>query len=58
MNKKDLNQLTKINYRLDALIERWNKEYDRNIQELLQLSTLLKNIEDGYLETNEALLAE
>ncbi len=56
MNKKDLNQLTKINYRLDALIERWNKEYDRNIQELLQLSTLLKNIEDGYLETNEALL--
>jgi hypothetical protein len=58
MNKKDLNQLTKINYRLDALTERWNKQFDQNMQELLQLSTLLKNIEDGYLETNEALLAE
>ena len=58
MNKKDLNQLTKINYRLDALAERWIKEHDRNMKELLELSVLLKNIEDGYLETNEALLAE
>lgn len=51
-------QLEVINNRLEVLIDKWNKQYDQNIQELLQLSTLLKNIEGGYLETNEALLAE
>jgi hypothetical protein len=49
-------QLKVINDRLETLINRWNKQYDQNIQELLQLSTLLQNLETGSLETNRALL--
>jgi hypothetical protein len=49
-------QLKVINTRLEVLINRWNKQYDQNIQELLQLSTLLQNLETGSLETNKALL--
>jgi hypothetical protein len=49
-------QLEVINVRLEVLINKWNKQYDQNIQELLQLSTLLQNLETGSLETNKALL--
>jgi hypothetical protein len=58
MNKKNevKKQLEVINDRMEALINRWNKQYDQNIQELLQLSTLLQNLETGSLETNKALL--
>ena len=61
MNKKTdtQKQLKVINDRLETLINRWNKQYDQNIQELLQLSVLLQNLETGSaasLETNKALL--
>jgi hypothetical protein len=58
MNKKNdtQKQLKAINNRMEALINRWNKQYDQNIQELLQLSTLLQNLETGSTETNKALL--
>ena len=58
MNKKNdvQKQLEVINVRLEVLINKWNKQYDQNIQELLQLSTLLQNLETGSLETNKALL--
>jgi hypothetical protein len=58
MNKKNdvQKQLKVINDRMEALINRWNKQYDQNIQELLQLSTLLQNLETGSTETNKALL--
>ena len=61
MNKKNdiQKQLKVVNNRLETLINRWNKQYDQNIQELLQLSVLLQNLETGSaasLETNKALL--
>lgn len=58
MNKKNeiKKQIEVINVRLEVLINKWNKQYDQNIQELLQLSTLLQNLETGSLETNKALL--
>jgi hypothetical protein len=58
MNKKNevSKQLEVINVRLEVLINKWNKQYDQNIQELLQLSTLLQNLQTGSLETNKALL--
>jgi hypothetical protein len=58
MNKKNevKKQLEMINVRLDVLINKWNRQYDQNIQELLQLSTLLQNLQTGSLETNKALL--
>ena len=58
MNKKNdiKKQLEVINVRLEVLINKWNKQYDQNIQELLQLSVLLQNLETGNLETNKALL--
>jgi hypothetical protein len=58
MNKKNdvQKQLKVINDRMEVLINRWNKQYDQNIQELLQLSTLLQNLETGSTETNKALL--
>jgi len=61
MNKKNdiKKQLEVINVRLEVLINKWNKQYDQNIQELLQLSVLLQNLEtgtSGSLETNKALL--
>jgi len=58
MNKKNevQKQLKVINARLEILIDRWNRQYDQNIQELLQLSTLLVNLENNSTETNKALL--
>ena len=58
MNKNNevQKQLKVINARLEILIDRWNRQYDQNIQELLQLSVLLQNLETGSLETNKALL--
>jgi hypothetical protein len=58
MNKKNevKKQLEVINTRLEVLINKWNKQHDQNIQELLQLSVLLQNLETGSLETNKALL--
>jgi hypothetical protein len=58
MNKKNdtQKQLKAINNRMEALINRWNKQYDQNIQELLQLSTLLENLEHNNIQTNKMLL--
>lgn len=56
MNKDIKKQLKAINERLEALAARWNKQYDQNIEELYALTTLLQNVQDGYLETNKALL--
>jgi len=60
MNKKNAKQLQKqlevVNDRIEALITKWNKDFDRNMQELLQLSTLLQNVEEGHLVTNDLLL--
>jgi hypothetical protein len=58
MNKKNdvQKQLKVINDRMEVLINRWNKQYDQNIQELLQLSTLLENLEHNNIETNKMLL--
>jgi CRISPR/Cas system CMR-associated protein Cmr5 small subunit len=60
MNKKNAKQIQKqlevVNDRIEALITKWNKDFDRNMQELLQLSTLLQNVEEGHLETNDLLL--
>ena len=58
MNKKNdvQKQLKVINDRMEVLIYRWNKQYDQNIQELLQLSTLLENLEHNNIETNKMLL--
>jgi hypothetical protein len=41
---------------MEVLINRWNKQYDQNIQELLQLSTLLENLEHNNIQTNKMLL--
>jgi hypothetical protein len=58
MNKKNdtQKQLKTINDRLEVLAAKWNKQFDQNIQELYALSTLLRNLETGSLETNKALL--
>ena len=58
MNKSKLltKQLNAINVRLEKLVNKMNKDYDTNIQELLKLSVLLQNLEDGYTEINEAIL--
>jgi hypothetical protein len=58
MNKKNdvQKQLKVINDRMEVLINRWNKQYDQNIQELLQLSTLLENLEHNNIQTNRMLL--
>ena len=60
MNKKNAKQIQKqlevINDRIERLVTKWNKDFDRNMQELLQLSTLMQNIEEGHLETNDLLL--
>ena len=56
MNKETAKQIKAINERLEALAARWNKQYDQNIQELYALTTLLQNVQDGYLEPNKALL--
>lgn len=64
MNKKnDLvkKQLKAINDRMERLTDKMNRDYNNCIQELLQLSTLLNNLElahtdSEYLNTNKALL--
>jgi len=55
-SKETLKQIEAINERLQALAARWNKQFDQNIQELYALTTLLQNIEEGYLEVNKAFL--
>jgi hypothetical protein len=49
-------QLKVINTRLEKLIDKMNKDYDACIQELLKLSVLLQNIEDGHQDTNDIIL--
>lgn len=54
-------QLKIINARMEKLVDQMNCDYNNCVQELLQLSTLLSNLEMGhfdsvYLDTNEALL--
>jgi hypothetical protein len=58
MNKKNdvQKQLKVINDRMEVLINKWNKQYDQNIQELLQLSVLLENLEHNNIQTNKMLL--
>ena len=59
MNKKNAQvtkQLNAINVRMEKLTNKMNKEYNACIQELLSLSTVLQNLEDGFLSTNETLL--
>lgn len=58
MSKQDTTkkQLKVINIRLEKLVDKMNKDYNNCVQELLQLSTLLQNLEDGHTETNKALL--
>ena len=59
MNKKNTQvtkQLNAINARMEKLTNRMNKEYNACIQELLALSTVMQNLEDGFLGTNEMLL--
>jgi hypothetical protein len=56
MNKKSNQQLQVINARLEKLVDKMNKDYNNCVQELLQLTTLLQNIEHGFTDTNEKLL--
>lgn len=56
MNKKSNQQLKVINSRLEALVDKMNRDYNNCVQELLQLTTLLQNIEHGFTDTNERLL--
>jgi len=61
MNKKNAEktaqkQLKTINARLEKLVDKMNRDYNNCVQELLQLSTLLANLENGSTETNKALL--
>ena len=49
-------QLKVINTRLEKLIDKMNKDYDTCIQELLRLSVLLQNIEDGHEDINDIIL--
>ena len=59
MNKKNAKsnqQLKAINARLETLVDKMNRDYNSCVQELLQLTTLLQNIEHGFLDTNERLM--
>lgn len=64
MNKKnDLanKQLKVINDRMEKLVDKMNRDYNNCVQELLQLSSLLQNLElahvdSEYLNTNAKLL--
>ena len=61
MNKDIQKQLKVINDRMEKLVDKMNRDYNNCIQELLQLSTLLQNLElahtdSAYLNTNKALL--
>jgi hypothetical protein len=55
-NTKSNQQLQIINDRLEKLVDKMNKDYNNCVQELLQLTTLLQNIEHGFTDTNEMLL--
>lgn len=50
------NQLKVINDRMEKLVDKMNKDYNNCVQELLQLSTLLQNLEEGHTAINKALL--
>lgn len=64
MNKKNelaMKQLNIINDRMEKLTNKMNCDYNNCVQELLQLSTLLQNLElahtdSEYLDTNKMLL--
>ena len=64
MNKKNelaMKQLNIINDRMERLTNKMNRDYNNCVQELLQLSTLLQNLElahtdSEYLDTNKMLL--
>ena len=64
MNKKNElanKQLNIINDRMEKLTNKMNRDYNNCVQELLQLSTLLQNLElahtdSEYLNTNKMLL--
>ena len=65
MNKKKetlaQKQLKVINDRMEKLVDKMNRDYNNCVQELLQLSTLLQNLElahtdSEYLDTNDILL--
>lgn len=55
-NSKAIKQLTVINDRMEKLVDKMNRDYNNCVQELLQLSTLLQNIEHGFTDTNEKLM--
>lgn len=55
-NSKALKQIAVINDRLEKLTDKMNRDYNNCIQELLQLTTLLQNIEHGFTDTNEKLM--
>lgn len=55
-NSKALKQIAVINDRLEKLTDKMNRDYNNCIQELLQLTTLLQNIEHGFTDTNERLM--
>ena len=65
MNKKKetvtQKQLKMINERMETLVNKMNRDYNNCVQELLQLSTLLQNLElahtdSEYLDTNAKLM--
>lgn len=55
-NSKAIKQIAVINDRLEKLADKMNRDYNNCIQELLQLTTLLQNIEHGFTDTNEKLM--
>lgn len=55
-NSKAIKQLAAINDRLEKLTDKMNRDYNNCVQELLQLTTLLQNIEHGFTDTNEKLM--
>lgn len=55
-NSKALKQIAVINDRMEKLVDKMNRDYNNCVQELLQLSTLLQNIEHGFTDTNEKLM--
>ena len=60
MNKKKetltQKQLKVINARMENLVDKMNRDYNNCVQELLQLSTLLQNLEIGETDTNVMLM--
>jgi intergrase/recombinase len=60
MNKKKetvtQKQLKMINERMEKLVDKMNRDYNNCVQELLQLSTLLQNLQIGETNTNAKLM--